>query len=713
MTRHSQSGGPNFVGEPVAYYLTLAGAAMFVLMLAFVASFVIVPIAALAAGGYFLYRRYQLKKLRDAVYTPATAAPPAEPIDEYLTPEDLADRIHVTLLNDAETPTGLFSPKALSNAFTVTVCDLYELEGFHKAPDPPASSERLEVARYLDRLEAWRAKIADPTNLDTFIQTIIDAYMTLREHFPSFALQKSPEPVTSPITVPLQIDATEELIEPFFSQDVHQRRLFEQLREQLSANVATIKTSKLKEPHFRDYFANTPFTNFDGRPVPLTLPDETRFAGSWVIAPQGMGKTTLLHDLIIEDIPKDASIILMDSKGDLIQPFLNMKALDHRRVVIGPDNPIGMNPLDIPITDINKAVDNLEYLFSSLLDFKLTAAQSMLLKAVLRSLITVFPKPNLGTFQDIMSDGPGKYAEYIKRLEPDLQNFFKNEFFSENIKARRQEVLQRLRLLLDHDLLRSMLLAASTTFHVGEAMDRGAFIIINNSRGKLGNKGAEFFGRFFIAQVLAAAQQRSFRKEGDKKPVYFFIDECHTVIAQDERVTDILHECRSQKIALILAHQETTQVSEKVLNALQNCAIRFAHPDEEARKLSPSLRLDPKTLQTMRRGQFAVYARGLSHDGFVANVAKPDFSSVKVPERTPDQKPIMQASPLKTDGEATVDLNSHAPKTETPQLEPSNANGAAKPKQEQAAMPADTQSSELSVRKPADNPDPGEPADTW
>jgi hypothetical protein len=128
-----------------------------------------------------------------------------------------------------------------------------------------------------------------------------------------------------------------------------------------------------------------------------------------------------------------------------------------------------------------------------------TGAQSMLLKAVLRSLITVFPKPSLGTFQEIMSEGPAKYADYIKRLEPDLQNFFKNEFFTENIKARRQEVLQRLRLLLDHDLLRSMLLASSTTFRIGEAMDQGAFVIINNSRGKLGNKGAEFFGRFFIA----------------------------------------------------------------------------------------------------------------------------------------------------------------------------------------------------------------------
>lgn len=426
------------------------------------------------------------------------------------------------------------------------------------------------------------------------------------------------------------------------------------------------------------YLAGTPLHTLLLSSYPFTLPDEQRFAGHWVIAPQGLGKTTLLHDLIIEDINKDASIILMDSKGDLIEPYLGLNAISHRRVIIGPDNPIGINPLDIPHTDINKAVDNLEYLFASLLDFKLTAAQSMLLKAVLRSLVTAFPKPSLGTFQDIMSDGPKKYAEHIRTLEPDLQNFFKNEFFSENIKARRQEVLQRLRLLLDNDLLRSMLMASSTTFDLGKAMDRGAFIIINNSRGRLGNKGAEFFGRFFIAQLLSAAQQRSFRKDKDKKPVYFYIDECHTVVAQDERITDILHECRSQKIGLILAHQETTQVSENVLSALQNCAIRFAHPDEEARRLAGTLRMDAKALQSMNRGQFAAYVRGLAKEGFVINVARPDFSSAKAPDHAHDQRPSIDVPPSKpTNEEPIVSFNPRPPEMEPWRLDSADKSVAA------------------------------------
>jgi hypothetical protein len=213
---------------------------------------------------------------------------------------------------------------------------------------------------------------------------------------------------------------------------------------------------------------------------PRRSPTSSPTATACICWCQGKGKTTLLHALVKDDLERNASIVLLDSKGDLIAPFLSHPALSDRRVVIGPDNPIGMNPLDIPHTDINKAVESIEYLFSSLLDFKLTSTQSMLLRAVFRTLIQAVPNPNLGTFQELMAkDGEKKYGRYLTGLDPDLQNFFANEYNSPN-----------------------------------------------------------------------------------------------TVVAKDERITDVLHECRSQKIALCVAHQETSQVDEKVLSAFQNCASR-------------------------------------------------------------------------------------------------------------------------------------------
>ena len=348
-----------------------------------------------------------------------------------------------------------------------------------------------------------------------------------------------------------------------------------------------------REEMIETYLRNTPFYDLLQMPVPFCIPDHIRFAGHWIIAPPGRGKTTLLLSMLMEDFKKDASVIVMDSKGDLIEPIRDLKALEDRYVIIDPDpeHPVAINPLDIPKTDVSLAVGNLEYIFSSLLESKMTALQTVLFRSVLRALIIAFPNPTLETFRDLISNGFGKYEQYIQKLPHDLQDFFYTEFNTKIYEDRKREIVWRLRLLLENDTVRSMMLAVRTRFDIGAAMDAGKVIIINNSKAVLGEQGAEFFGRFFIAQVLAAAQARSNRRPEQKKPVYFYIDECQNVIARDERTPTILDECRSQKVALILAHQRTEQItSPNVLSAFANCGVRYANSDDEARALAPKLR---------------------------------------------------------------------------------------------------------------------------
>ena len=379
------------------------------------------------------------------------------------------------------------------------------------------------------------------------------------------------------------------------------------------------------------YLGGTPLQALFGVPFPHEIPQEQRFAGHWIIAPPGRGKTTLLHAMVNDDLKRDASIILMDSKGDLIEPFRNMKSIADRLIIIDPDpdRPIAINPLDIPRTQIGKAVELLEYLFASLLEFKLTATQSLLFRNVIRFLVTQFKTPTLQLFQEILADGwHPKYAGPVGRLEPRLKDFFYKDFDNENYSARRREVLQRLQLLLDNDAMNAILTSAFTRFTFDEALDTGKIVIINNSKEKLGEQGAEFFGRFFIAQLLATAQRRSGRPQHQKKPVFCYIDECQTVISRDEKIPTILDECRSQRIALILAHQRTAQITnDNVLSALQNCAIRFANSDAEARKLAHSLRSSEQFLEALDQGQFAAYIRDHTKTAIAVSVVKPPLAA--------------------------------------------------------------------------------------
>ncbi|MGH6776717.1 MAG: hypothetical protein ACRECL_01710 [Bradyrhizobium sp.] len=108
--------------------------------------------------------------------------------------------------------------------------------------------------------------------------------------------------------------------------------------------------------------------------------------------------------------------------------------------------------------------------------------------------------------------------------------------------------------------------------------------------------------------------------------MYCYIDECQNVIARDEKISTILDECRSQKIALILSHQRTAQITnENVLSALANCAIRFANSDAEARKLAGSLRTSQQFLENLDQGQFAAYVRDVTKTATAIDVIKPSF----------------------------------------------------------------------------------------
>ena len=514
--------------------------------------------------------------------------------------------------------------------------EIYAMEGFNN-PIPPLPSDPIEQGRWRDELCIHAIKMHDaPKTLGLFTGALTRSLASFRDVLPESVLVTKDEFVEwrdhqPPLTVPARelTGDIENFVEdfrfPLCEAEVAELRLFQELRSSLGS----------------DRSQHTPLANLFDIDVPFTLPDEARFAGHWIVSPPGRGKTTLLHAMVMSDIRKPgASLILMDSKGDLIDPIRGLTEIRDRLIIIDPDpqNPVAINPLDIAHTDIAQSVDLLEYLFASLLEFKMTAMQTTLFRSVLRALVLAFPNPTLDTFRDLLTNGYDKYKEHIAALPPDLQDFFHKDFNEKNYLDRRREVLQRLRLLLDNETMRAMLTAAITRFRIGEAMDSGKIVIINNSKARLGDQGAEFFGRFFIAQVLAAAQQRSARKRAEKPPVYFYIDECQNVIARDEKIPTILDECRSQNIALILAHQRTQQITAaNVLDALSNCAIRFANSDEEARYLAPRLRTSPEFLQSLTRGKFGAFIRDVTPQALAVSVNRIEFdghATLSLPERS-------------------------------------------------------------------------------
>lgn len=426
-------------------------------------------------------------------------------------------------------------------------------------------------------------------------------------------------------------------------------------------------------------------------PEPFCFPEETRYGGHWCIAPPGRGKTTLLHAMVTADLDKDASIVLMDSKGDLIEPFKTLAAIKDRLILIEPeaDLAFALNPLDVGKTNPMHAVTLIEYIMAGLLDAKFTALQSTLFRNVIPAIIEGIPHPTLDTFKQVMVKGMP--ADALTKLNPHAQDFFTDRdtgFNSKTYESTRKEVVWRLDYLLTNPVLRSMFSAAQTKLDMAREMDAGRVIIINNSKALLGDEGAEFFGRFFIALILRAAQQRAGKPAAAKKPCFVYIDECQSVISKDPKIPTLIDECRSQKIALILAHQRTAQLTPPVLDAIANCAIRMANSDDEAKYLAPKLRMDVETLQSLPQGTFGTFVRDLTPRGIQLRISKTDLGLL----------PKMTTEEL-----ATI--------RDRMRTEFSSVSEGKKEEGGTVAEPAPLPDPEPTVV--FTRPDPGEPADDW
>jgi len=365
--------------------------------------------------------------------------------------------------------------------------------------------------------------------------------------------------------------------------------------------------------------------------VPFDIPEERWFEGTWIVAAQGRGKTNLLRHLALS-LPEDSCFIFMDAKGELIESFTHLKAYQDRLVLLEPNAqyPLAINPLDIG----GHSVELLEYIFSALLETKMTPNQSTLFRLTLL-LCTKIPNATLETFREIMQHGWKKYEKEMRTLKKRDQDFFEFEWDSKLYKERRPEVLSRLRTLMASPSLDEILSAPTTKLDMGQLMDAGRIICINNNYDLLGEQGAEFFGRLFIALVWAAARRRTKLPEHQKRPIYFFIDEAHFAIARDPNIATLIDQCRAQKIAMIFAHQRIDQIKdEDVKSALTNCAIKFANSTGDAPELAVRLGggTKPEFIRAQKRGQFACHV--LDATETAVSVSVPFVDMTQYPKMT-------------------------------------------------------------------------------
>lgn len=511
------------------------------------------------------------------------------------------------------------------------------------SPPPPTGVGSIQLARYVDRLSDLAAQ---PDSMDLVKRAIRSSIGNLVAAVPSAEDGVFEARALDLVDAPQLVEA---VILPFFDADLVRSGALKELRETFERNqhrmsgvpytIENVQSPKLIMPSkfdgpadkiVRGFLADTPFVRLFESDVLIDIPDKLRYEGMWIVAPPGRGKTTLLSNLLLHDLDKvangNAAIIVMDSKGDLIDHlkksamFAPDGPLEGKITIIEPHPNLALNPLDIGAND-DHAISLSEYVLEGLVESDTTPKQGGLFRKILLALRRV-PDANFDTFRAFLKDWK-PYQEHLLKLDrqEDRDFFMNGDYDAKSNRETREGLWWRIDALMTKvPLLRDMFRAPRTQINIGEQMDAGRVIIIDNSIAKL-STGSAFFSRFFVALVLDAAQQRAERADADKLACYFYIDECDTVISNDDTVAEILQRCRSQKIGMVLAHQEIAQInSKRVRGALANCAIRMANPDDEAPALAQSLRMKVDDLRSLKRGEFALYMRDRTPHGLAVRI---------------------------------------------------------------------------------------------
>ncbi len=319
------------------------------------------------------------------------------------------------------------------------------------------------------------------------------------------------------------------------------------------------------------FFAKTNFRNQE-RVFGIKTDDRRRHM--YVIGKTGMGKTNLLENLAIQDIQKGHGIAFIDPHGDTAEKLI--KAIPANRI----NDVIYFNPADqeypIAFNVMEKVSPEYRHLVASGLVgvFKKIWADSWgpRLEYILRNAILgllEYPGSTLLGVTRILVDKSYRERVVEKITDPVVRSFWVDEFSKWDPRVL-QEVISPIQnkvgQFLSSALIRNIVGQTVSSFDVRKIMDERKILIMNLSKGRLGEDNSALLGAMMITKIQLAAMGRVDIPEETRADFYLYVDEFQNFAT--ESFANILSEARKYRLNLILANQYVTQIEEEVRDAI-------------------------------------------------------------------------------------------------------------------------------------------------
>ncbi len=328
------------------------------------------------------------------------------------------------------------------------------------------------------------------------------------------------------------------------------------------------------DPRRITYFAST---HTRGKREMFGIRAEDRGKHIYVIGKTGMGKSTMLENMAIQDIQNGEGIAFVDPHGSTAEKLLDFVPHDRINDVLyfAPfdiDNPVGFNVMeDVGYDKRHLVVSGLMGAFKRIWVDAWSARMEYILSNTMLALLE-YPGATLLDVNRMLTNKNFRAAVIEKITDPIVKEFWTVEFatYTDRYTQEATPAIQnKIGAFTSNPLVRNIVGQPESTFDIRKMMDERKILIVNLSKGRMGEQNAALIGSMLVVKIYLAAMSRADEPASRMAKLprfYFYVDEFQSMM--NDAFADILSESRKYKLALTLANQYIEQMEEKVRDAV-------------------------------------------------------------------------------------------------------------------------------------------------
>lgn len=347
------------------------------------------------------------------------------------------------------------------------------------------------------------------------------------------------------------------------------------------------------------------------------IPAKEKGRHTYIIGKAGSGKSELMKNLIIQDIKKnDSCVIVLEPSGDLSIELARQKDLDRDRLIY----------IDCSITPATPVINPIE-LIQDTTDHLLVQTQAQIIRDTLVQMCNLNGQPLTAQMQsvlqpclDVVVENGGSLYDIQRFVDETTDNsdlvelgkqhpkhgyFFQQRFDRKNLNESKNGIYQKLQQILGLSSV-SDFFCGKTTIDLPAAIEQNKVIIFNLSKGHLGTFGSLYIGRMVIAILQNLIFQRAKIEKSARTPIRLYIDEFHDYITKS--MEEIFVQGRKYKVDLTVATQTAgqgmdTQMAHAVLS---NTNVKFAGQNDyrNTKTMSNETGTELEVLNKLQVGEF-------------------------------------------------------------------------------------------------------------